>query len=250
MDKIITLFEQFPRLGIRVSLEGLSCINDELRGRKGSFDRGLGVLLRLRKMGIRDIGFGITISDKNAPDMLNLYELAKNCGMEFATAATHNSFYFHTADNHFSNPKMITHYLHRLIDNLLEERNPKSWFRGYFNHGLIQYIQGKRRLLPCKAGSVNFFVDPFGYVYPCNGLEEKYWKEDMGSLVHASSFRKLWTSEKAEAVRQKVAECPKNCWMIGTAAPVMKKNIRVPLMWILKNKIFKKRFSKKNNQDG
>ena len=24
-------------------------------------------------------------------------------------------------------------------------------------------------MLPCEAGSANFFIDPFGDVYPCNG---------------------------------------------------------------------------------
>jgi len=41
------------------------------------------------------------------------------------------------------------------------EKHPKSWFRAYFNWGLINYIKGKPRLLPCEAGLVNFFVDPY-----------------------------------------------------------------------------------------
>ncbi|MBN2441629.1 MAG: radical SAM protein [Spirochaetales bacterium] len=240
-EKIIALFEKYPKLGIRVSLEGLSVINDELRGRKGSFDRGLYVLLTLKKMGIRDIGFGITISDKNAPELLKLYDLAKALDMEFATAATHNSFYFHTGENQFRKPDMITNNINLLIKNLLKEKKPKSWFRAYFNQGLINYINGGKRLLPCEAGSVNFFVDPLGFVYPCNGLEQSIWKEHMGNLAEAESFESLWMSEKAESVRKKVSNCPKNCWMIGTVAPVMKKDIRIPLLWVLRNKLFKKR---------
>ena len=38
-------------------------------------------------------------------------------------------------------------------------------------------------------------------------------------------------------VRNKVRTCPKNCWMVGTAAPVMKKYIKHPLKWVIKNKI-------------
>jgi hypothetical protein len=37
-------------------------------------------------------------------------------------------------------------------------------------------------------------------------------------------------------VREKVRTCPKNCWMMGTAAPITKKYIRHPLQWVLKNK--------------
>lgn len=237
-EKIIHLVEKFPHLGIRVSLEGLSVKNDELRGRTGSFDRGLYVLLTLKRMGIRDIGFGITISDRNAEDMLKLYDLAKNLDMQLATAATHNSFYFHIYDNHFTDPDKIAHSLDKLINRFLNEKNPKSWFRAYFNHGLKNYIMGGKRLLPCLAGSLNFFLDPWGYVYPCNGLEERFWKEHMGNLAQAKSFEALWTSEKAESVRKRVGTCEKNCWMIGTVAPVMKRNITIPLLWVVKNKFF------------
>jgi len=38
-------------------------------------------------------------------------------------------------------------------------------------------------------------------------------------------------------VRELVRTCPKNCWMVGTASPVMKKYIRHPAMWVLKNKL-------------
>ncbi|MCB1702977.1 MAG: hypothetical protein KDI14_19365, partial [Halioglobus sp.] len=50
-------------------------------------------------------------------------------------------------------------------------------------------------------------------------------------------FADLWLSPAAREVRQLVSTCPKNCWMVGTAAPVMKKYIRHPLQWVAKNKI-------------
>ena len=52
----------------------------------------------------------------------------------------------------------------------------------------------------------------------------------------STNFITIWQSEKAEEVRQKVRRCPKNCWMVGTASPVMHKYIKHPLRWALKNK--------------
>lgn len=106
----------------------------------------------------------------------------------------------------------------------------------FLNMGLINYIEGNRRMLPCEAGSANFFIDPWGEIYPCNGMEEKYWKESMGN-IHDADFNSIWNSEQAEKVRAMVRRCPKNCWMVGTAAPIMKKYIKHPLMWVIKNKI-------------
>lgn len=236
-DRIIKLAKKFLNIGIRISIEGLSVANDDLRGRVGGFDRGLRTLLELKRMGLKDIGFGQTISNNNSDDILPLYELARNLDMEFATAAFHNSYYFHKSDNLITEKDTVNNNIKELIDRLMKENVPKSWFRGFFNLGLINYINGGRRMLPCEAGLVNFFVEPYGDVYPCNGLEERFWKESMGNIREVSSFDDIWLSEKAEKVRELVSRCPKNCWMVGTASPVMKKYIAKPLGWVIKNKI-------------
>jgi len=237
-DRVIDLAKEFPHIGIRISIEGLSQKNDELRGRTGSFDKGLRTLLTLKEMGLKDIGFGCTVSNNNSDDMLELYKLSKNLGLEFATAAFHNSFYFHKYDNEITNKETVIKNFERLITMQLKEKNPKSWFRAYFNSGLIRYIEGLPRMLPCEAGLVNFFVDPYGEVFPCNGMEEKYWKDSMGNIRNVKHFDEIWYSRQAEVVREKVRNCPKNCWMIGTAAPVMKKYIRHPIEWTIKKKFF------------
>ena len=211
--------------------------NDELRGREGGFEKGVRTLRRLREMGVKDVGFGITVSNHNSADMLELYELAKELDMEFATAAFHNSFYFHKYDNVITNKDEVTGNFMKLIEMQLNEPHPKSWFRAYFNMGLINYINGGKRLLPCEAGTVNFFIDPWGEVYPCNGLEESKWKKSMGNIRKAEKFEDIWFSKEADEVRELVRTCPKNCWMVGTASPVMKKYIHKPAMWVLDNKV-------------
>lgn len=236
-DRVIALAEKFPNIGIRISIEGLSQKNDELRGREGGFDKGLRTLLRLKEMGLKDIGFGCTVSNNNSEDMLSLYQLSKSLGMEFATASFHNSYYFHKDDNVITNKDEVCNNFKTLIEWQLQENHPKSWFRAYFNMGLINYIEGNRRMLPCEAGTVNFFIDPWGEVYPCNGMEDKYWKGSMGNIHDCDDFLTLWNSPRAEQVRENVRKCPKNCWMVGTASPVMKKYIIHPAKWAIKNKL-------------
>ena len=236
-DRVIDLAKKFPNIGIRISIEGLSEKNDELRGRQGGFDKGLRTLLKLKEMGVKDIGFGCTVSNNNSKDMLSLYQLSKSLGLEFATASFHNSYYFHKDDNVITNQAEVCDDFKTLIEWQLKENHPKSWFRAFFNMGLINYIEGNRRMLPCEAGSINFFIDPYGDVYPCNGMEEKYWKGTMGNIRETKDFMELWNSEQAERVRANVRKCPKNCWMVGTASPVMYKYIIHPAKWVLKNKL-------------
>jgi len=230
-DRVVALAEKFNgELGFRISLEGLPKANDELRGISDGFDHGLRTLLQLKRMGLKDIGFGITISDRNAKDVLELYELAKGLGVEFATAVVHNAYYFHKFDNEITDKEGVSESIRELIRELLKTKRPKNWFRAYFNHGIINYIHGGDRLMPCEMGEDLFLIEPWGDIRPCNVLEES-----MGNLKEAD-FQTIWNSARAAEVRKNARCCGKNCWMIGSVSPAIKKDKWTPLKWILKNK--------------
>ena len=233
-DRVTRLAERFGnRIGIRISIEGLPAANDELRGIKNGFDHGLRTLTNLMAMGIKDVGFGITASDRNAKDMIELYRLADAMGVEFATATVHNSYYFHKTDNGVSDQEMVAGEFEKIAVALLKTNKPKNWFRAYFNMGLARKVRGQKRVLPCEVGTDMFFVDPLGNVLPCNGSDEPML---MGNL-NIQTFAEIWHSAQAERTRELVKNCPKQCWMIGSASPAMKKNIAIPLKWVIKNKL-------------
>ncbi len=235
-EKIVSLAEDFPGIGFRISLEGLPAANDELRGVRDGFDHGLRTLLELQRRGLKDIGFGITVSDRNARDMLELYQLAKSMNLEFATAVVHNSYYFHKHDNRIREEAAACGCFEELIRELLKTSRPKNWFRAYFNHGLIGYIRGQKRPLPCGAGEDMFFLDPFGEIRPCNGMDRATEETSMGNL-HRQSFEEIWNGARARRLREAVKSCPRNCWMIGTASPAMKKHLLPPALWVARNKL-------------
>ena len=183
-------------------------------------------------MGLKDVGFGMTVQDRNASDLVPLYKISDDLGMEFATASLHNSFYFVEAKNIIKDRPLVAKNFEDLVNELLRSNSPKKWFRAYFNHGLINYIYGQKRLLPCDMSFDTFFIDPYGDVMPCNGTKDK---EVMGNL-NTQSWDELWNSPEAEAVRMKVRHCDRNCWMIGSVSPAMHKYIWVPTWWVLKHK--------------
>lgn len=230
-SEVLEVANRFPDLGFRISLEGLPAANDELRGLRDGFDHGLRTLVKLREMGVKDIGFGITLSDRNADDLLELYELADAMGVEFATAAVHNSYYFHKFDNVIHDADRVAGNLEELARRLLKTRRPKNWFRAWFNMGLANYARGGARLLPCGVGTDLFFLDPFGEVRPCNAMEVS-----MGSLKERS-FSEIWQSDEAAEVRAKVASCDSNCWMIGSVSPAIKRRIWIPALWVIRSKM-------------
>lgn len=237
-DRIIKLKQKYPDVGIRVSLEGLSAINDELRGIKHGFDKGLKTILELKHRGMKDIGFGITVSDKNAQDMMDLYKLACAMGLEFSTAIIHNTYYFHKDDNVITSKQEIIAELEKLKTEFFRTNRLKNWLRAYFIDGMINYfINNKPRPLPCLAATETFYLDPFGDMFPCNALDAR-----MGN-IRKQSFKEIWQSTQAQKIRKSVHCCKKKCWMICTVAPSIKKNIRIPLTWVAKN-IFKYKFGR------
>jgi MoaA/NifB/PqqE/SkfB family radical SAM enzyme len=232
-EKIVKLCEKYPDIGIRLSIEGLQKTNDTVRGIPDGFDRGLRTLLTLRRMGIKDIGFGMTVQDMNCKDLIPLYELSNALDYEFATATLHNSHYFHKLDNRIDNKEMVCNEFSKLIIELLKSKSVKKWFRAYFNYGLMNYIYGGTRFLKCEMGTESCFVDPSGDILACNGMEVKV---PMGNIKERT-FDDIWKSEQANKVRNIVKTCNKQCWMVGSAAPAIKKYPYKPAAWVFKNKI-------------
>ena len=235
-DRIIALCKQFPKIGIRISIEGMQATNDAIRRIPDGWNRGYETLKTLVEMGHPDVGFGMTVQDMNCEDLVPLYKLSDEMGMEFATATLHNSFYFRKTDNKIDDKYHVAQNFEALINELLQSKSPKKWFRAYFNHGLINYIYGNKRLLPCDMSKDAFFIDPFCDVIPCNGMAKK---AVMGNLKESPDWDTLWNSEQAKTVRAQTKQCDRNCWMIGSVSPAMHKYIWVPGWWVVKHKFLK-----------
>lgn len=233
-DRIVDLCKEFPEIGIRISIEGLEDTNNKIRGLDDGFNKGYTTLKKLVEMGMKDVGFGMTVQDANAKDLVALYDLSNEMNMEFATASLHNSFYFVEAKNIIHDRPMVAAEFEKLVNKLLASNSPKKWFRAYFNHGLINYIYGQKRLLPCDMAFDTFFIDPYGDVMPCNGTKDK---EVMGNVNEVKAWDELWESEQADKVRSKVRCCDRDCWMIGSVSPAMRKYIWKPAWWVFRHKI-------------
>ena len=98
---------------------------------------------------------------------------------------------------------------------------------------LANKVRGGKRPLPCEAGTDVFFLDPYGNIMPCNGSDESMI---MGNLRN-KTFDEIWQGSKADEIRKEVKKCFKQCWMIGSASPAMKKRLLVPAKWVVKNKL-------------
>jgi MoaA/NifB/PqqE/SkfB family radical SAM enzyme len=238
-ERLEDIARAHPRITVRVSIEGLPATNDALRGLPDGFDRAMRGILRLKRLGLEDIGFAMTISGDNCRDLIDIYTLAASMDIELANAVVHNSFYFYKSDNKITNVDEVDDRMCRFIEALLRsprsslKKRVKDWFRAYLNLGLLSYVRGDKRLIPCGAGTDTFFVDPWGRVLACNGSAEPWV---MGDL-NAQSFDDIWNGGPAREIRARVSSCDRNCWMTGTAVPAMRRAPMGPALWVVRNKL-------------
>jgi len=229
--KTLEVMEKHKDVGIRISFDGIGSIHDRIRGVGRAHERALATLKGLKELGIKDLGIAVTISDENAEDLVPLYRLANSHCVELATAILHNAYYFHKEDNAIVHRQKVESEIRRLMAEYLASSHPKDWFRAYFSRGIIDHMYGEKRVLKCTMATESFFVDPYGYVRPCNVMNLPFGN------IRGQTFDEIWQSREADAARQKVNACDENCWMIGSVGHLMRQKVWVPLLWIAKHKL-------------
>ncbi|MEN6520917.1 MAG: radical SAM protein [Armatimonadota bacterium] len=229
-ERIVAMAKKYKDIAFRVSMEGLPRVNDELRGIKDGFDHALRTIIMLKEAGAGDVGINITVTDKNYKDLMELYTLSKQLGVQFSAGIAHNGYAYRKFDNKIIQNDSICEAFRQLVAAQLKNKRPKDWFRAYINHGIINHINGGKRLLPCVMGHNKFLCEPWGDIKPCNMMDET-----IGNITE-NPFEKIWHSRRASDVRKMVENCDKRCWLPYNASQIMSKRLWIPMMWILRNK--------------
>ncbi len=237
-DRLIPIIKKYPNIKVRFSVEGDEITNNTIRGENDGFKIKIAGLKKLKEAGGTDLGFAMVIQDENAEQLVKVYEMARDMGVELSTSTLHNAWQFHKNDNYFYERIRVAKEVEKLITAMLKTNTLKNWFRAYLNLGLIKKILGQDRLIPCTAGSDFAFIDPWGDVWACNVRTDL----PLGN-INRQSWEEIMASDLTKKAREKVAACQQNCWMVTTARTAMRSAIHPalpklqPLMWVLKNKI-------------
>jgi len=218
--------------GVRVSIDGIGEVHDRVRGLKGAFVNGMESLRILQGLGIRDLGIAFTVLGFNLSNIQNVYDLSRKLGIQFALNVAYNSsiYFKNVSGEYLIDYEELKDNLDYIVNRELRSLEPKRWFRAYFEHALVGYVSGQKKLENCTAGVDFFYLDPQGNVYPCTVLDMR-----LGNLQE-KSFDDIWNSKEAQKVRDYIKQCPYNCWMVCNAVPMIKKHPYIPLSWIMKNK--------------
>lgn len=210
-----------PRVGLRVSIDGEGERHDQIRGVPGGFGRCVAVLESARRLGVKDLGIGVTVMERNLDQLGPLYDFSLDHGLEFSvTIATDSEIYFgeNQSRHRPADTARMGRELSRLARREYRRTRPKCWFRAWFDKRLARYAVEGRRPMPCSAGRGFFYLDSLGTVYACHIRPLR-----MGNL-REQGWRELWEGPDADRARADARGCH-DCWMVCTSKSELRRRL-------------------------
>lgn len=225
-ERIEGMMSEMLDVAVRVSVDGVGEVHDEIRGVPGCYEKAMDTVSRLKALGIEDLGLAATSSERNTGELLRVKKVADEMGISFIASAAHSSpIFFGSHDDDRPRSEGAVEEIATIMRQELSSGSPRDWARAYYMRGLVDYVRGKPRRLACGAGRDHFFLDPYGEVYPCNISGVR-----MGN-IRDGSFDELRRGS-AGVVAPAVAECEEQCWMVCTVSPPMRRRPLRPLAWM------------------
>jgi MoaA/NifB/PqqE/SkfB family radical SAM enzyme len=209
-------------------------MHERIRRIPQALEKDLATLRGLRAIGVRDLSIAYTMTEENVEHLTKVYALAAHEGVDFTSAVAQSSdFYFggKQIERHAS-PETIRREFDAVVTSQIRSWHPKQWVRAFFTDGLRRLALENVQVLPTRAGTDFFFLDPFGSVYP-----SVVHPAVMGNITEVRSFADLWSSTAAAEARQVVARWKRPYWMVCTARTSIKRHAVRVITWIVRRKL-------------
>ena len=205
-------------LGVSVSVDGIGGTHDEIPGVRGSFNKAVETIERLRSLreayAALSITVGMTVTDENQGELPEVWSMAQAHHVDFSFRPVNFSdAYYRNRGTPPTQPECaesLLPHVRSIGKALIRSKGLKSAVTTLrYMQGALDYIRNAtRRRLPCRAASASFFLDPYGRVYPCLFIEDT-----LGNAKE-ESLRSIWGSNAAEKTRNGIERgvCP-GCWV-------------------------------------
>ena len=202
-------------VAVQISLDGPEEVHDKIRGVKGTYKKAIETLNKLKQIKNPKLSLSIstTVSKKNYPYIESFIEETKKLnvfhGIQFVRSASQHVFNidknilsdFDSSDNVLSKEEMLK--LQELVKKMDKgDSHLLSKSIELVNDYFIRVLDEKKRFMNCTAGYVDAIVYPSGDVSICEFTKPFANLNDFGW-----DFHKLWTSDKANEIRNKTKSC-------------------------------------------
>ena len=208
-----------PRFQIGVSLDGTNETHDKIRGVKGAFKTTSKTLFALREnFPNLHIQATMTVTPINFRHVPYVYDFCKKNGFFPRIGLASISEYFKNLSTEFAYSREdieeLKKYFHAIGKDVIREHGKiHSLLELFWLDGSIKFLLDPTiRPIPCYAGFVSFYIDPYGTIYPCYNFFE-----EMGN-IRKQKIRDIWFSKGSQKIRERILreQCP-NCWIVHEA---------------------------------
>lgn len=234
--RMLEILQLVPKKDIAavISIDGDEQKQFEVRRIPEGFKKNMETIKMFREIGINNITIAFTAGDYNIDQLMSMYKMSRELGVEFTVAVLHNSeHYFQIETNKIEKVEKFSQEFMKLVKAELSTWNPKRWVRAFFAYGIVYFLNHKQRLLPNYGGRKAMFLNPDGFVYPSDVSAKP-----MGNIKDFENFQQLLDTEEAQKVVEK--ESTVQHWMICTARTAIQTHPVKVISWVLKNKFITK----------
>ena len=193
-NDLVQIFKEYPPYYIKVSLYGSNSLyHDRITGVKGSFDKSLSNIRKLKKEGIR-IWINAIILKKNFADLAGIKKLIQ----KIEAPASLYPFLIPTLNG---NPGPLKHQLNAQECLKVLKYNKKILpARDRQNKNNQSFLEN---IFPCNAGKNSFHIDNQGKLFICK------IERSVGFSLSKMPFKNAW--EKLESTRIQKLRLPSSC---------------------------------------
>ncbi len=199
---------QIPNVFVTVSLDGDQTLHDHLRGVTGLWKKArktYDMLDSIENDRFRVLlEFTVSKHDaghlENALDSFNITDYSR-----VVLTAAHSSHFYGTDYQDLHHGSSVTQV--NQFYSMCNHFTPESMLASVYIKLLEKYLQDIPFSLQCVSGRSSFFLDPYGYLYPCISMDEPF-----GNLKEFP-LDQLLHQEKGHSILQHIkrGECPR-CW--------------------------------------
>lgn len=217
-ERFRSTYKDIP-LSVQISLDGTEQTHDSIRKVKGSFNRALETIGRLKKLEETvdkfSVSAGIAVQKKNASQVPELLDLLGPMGVKvrinLIRGESLGTFGVSTADSSHNEPQegkdisLNSEEIRTLYDVLCQKDAAYGFFTKKHKRIFevcMEVLEKKKKVVNCFAGTIDSVIYANGDVAFCE------LTKPVGNLRDFDfDLQKLWCSKNAEAMRPKVERC-------------------------------------------
>jgi len=227
-EKIVGIVKKICRLKgsrilvITISMDGPEEINDEIRGGKGTWMNSLNSFIELKKLGLKFVYLGYTLSKYNSGSLEDILLAVR----KYYPHVDYNDLHIniaHISEHYFNNASLHLvpdDFSIKDIENFSKGRNGiiKNFLEQRYFRLIPNYLSSRQILLKCQALASTCFIDPYGDIYPCTIYDRRI--SNIRDIDY--DLYKFWKEDRVAIIRKEILDkkC-KGCWTPCEAYPTI-----------------------------